>query len=323
MDVEMSNVLRAPFPAELIGKLPRVSCPDCRKAQSKVCPKHNKMKCSVCGSSISSEHVHLDFVGHADVTNRLILADPEWTWEPAALDENSFPRVGVSPDDKKYIMWINLTVGGVTRPGVGSVAKDTEDIQKELVSDALRNAAMRFGVALSLWSKGEHLEASVMSQIEDEAVKSESGGNVAVNVTAASVTDTTTGQNVAVNVETGEITRTTVKETEPLPEYHGEDDDADRGESAAPAEPTVVVATAGGVKMAGEKQITLMRELMNELEMVQTVRGQYVSKIAGRSVAKLSELTRTEGLAVVKQLLDDKRSVAEAAIVIDESFVDF
>jgi len=37
--------------------------------------------------------------------------------------------------------------------GVGSVRADKQDLDKELIGDFLRNASMRFGIALSLWSK--------------------------------------------------------------------------------------------------------------------------------------------------------------------------
>jgi hypothetical protein len=39
--------------------------------------------------------------------------------------------------------------------GVGSVRADKPDLDKELVGDFLRNASMRFGICLSLWSKSE------------------------------------------------------------------------------------------------------------------------------------------------------------------------
>jgi hypothetical protein len=91
----------------------------------------------------------LDYVGHAAVTDRLLEVDPQWNWEPFAVDEYGLPKL-----DAKGNLWIKLTVLGVTRPGVGDGPN-----MKELVSDALRNAAMRFGVALDLWSK-EELESS-------------------------------------------------------------------------------------------------------------------------------------------------------------------
>jgi hypothetical protein len=91
----------------------------------------------------------LDYVGHAAVTDRLLAVDPGWTWEPMATDENGLPAL-----DKAGNLWIRLTVCGVTRIGVGDGRS-----AKEIVGDALRNAAMRFGVALDLWSK-EELEHS-------------------------------------------------------------------------------------------------------------------------------------------------------------------
>jgi len=96
--------------------------------------------------------ISLDFVGHADITKQLIQADPQWSWEPVEI-ENGLPKYTVV--NGLAHMGGYLTVHGVTRFGVGSVAHNKPDIYKELVSDFLRNAAMRFGFALSLWSKAE------------------------------------------------------------------------------------------------------------------------------------------------------------------------
>ncbi len=53
-------------------------------------------------------------------------------------------------------MWIRLTIGSVTRLGYGDAGtKKGHDAVKEAIGDALRNAAMRFGVALALWAKGD------------------------------------------------------------------------------------------------------------------------------------------------------------------------
>ena len=53
-------------------------------------------------------------------------------------------------------MWITLTVCGQTRLGYGSAdGKSGGDAVKEIIGDALRNAAMRFGAALDLWHKGD------------------------------------------------------------------------------------------------------------------------------------------------------------------------
>jgi hypothetical protein len=91
----------------------------------------------------------LDYVGHAATTDRLLEVDPGWTWEPYALDDHGLPAL-----DKQGNLWIKLTVCGVTRPGVGD-----GKTAKELIGDAIRNAAMRFGVALDLWAK-EDLQAN-------------------------------------------------------------------------------------------------------------------------------------------------------------------
>ena len=87
----------------------------------------------------------LDYVGHAAVTDRLLTVDPHWSWEPVAWDEQGLPLY-----DRAGGLWIRLTVCGMTRLGYG----DGPD-PKQRIGDAIRNAAMRFGVALDLWTKGE------------------------------------------------------------------------------------------------------------------------------------------------------------------------
>ena len=50
------------------------------------------------------------------------------------------------------MLWIRLTVAGVTRIGYGHAeGKKGPDAVKETIGDSIRNAAMRFGVALDLW----------------------------------------------------------------------------------------------------------------------------------------------------------------------------
>jgi hypothetical protein len=90
----------------------------------------------------------LDYVGHAAVTDRLLTVDPHWSWEPMALDEHGLPAL-----DRAGNLWIKLTICGVTRIGVGDGKS-----AKECIGDAIRNAAMRFGVALDLWAKENLVE---------------------------------------------------------------------------------------------------------------------------------------------------------------------
>ena len=144
---EQALALRKPFPQESVGKLPkpvRSQDPD-------------KGKC-VAGSKYSADghycggyharSMHLDYVGHAATTDRLLTVDPDWSWEPFALTEDVLPAL-----DRGGNLWIRLTICGTTRIGVGDGKS-----AKECIGDAIRNAAMRFGVALDLWAKEDLVE---------------------------------------------------------------------------------------------------------------------------------------------------------------------
>lgn len=160
---EQQSALRAPFPAEEIGKLPRITCKDCRETRgSKVCSKHSKARCPGCGNYITGQHIHFDYVGHAELTDRLLAVDPEWTWEPAAWTETGEPVV--TKHEGNLVMWGRLTLCGVTRLGVGTAEAGKADAHKELIGDFLRNAGMRFGVALDLWRKSEKAEAEAVEE---------------------------------------------------------------------------------------------------------------------------------------------------------------
>lgn len=162
------ELLRQPVPAENIGKLPRVTCRDCSKNSCND-KTHRKEKCRECGAYVSNKHIHLDYVGHAETTDRLLEADLEWAWEPFALDDDGLPKF-----DQFGGLWIRMTVCGVTRVGYGSAEnggfKAKGDLVKEVIGDAIRNAAMRFGVALNLWAKTE-LHAAEHDEPEQEAPK--------------------------------------------------------------------------------------------------------------------------------------------------------
>lgn len=148
MTGEKSAALRKPFPDNVIGKLPRITCPACSKAHGRVCSEHNKTRCNTCNSTITTQHIHLDFVGHAEVTARLLEVDPLWTWEPMSVDSDD----GLPTFDRHGGLWIRLTILGVTRIGYGAAdGKTGPDAVKEIIGDGLRNGAMRFGVGLDLW----------------------------------------------------------------------------------------------------------------------------------------------------------------------------
>jgi len=106
--------------------------------------------------------VMLDFVGHAALTDRLLDADPMWSWEPMSLGEDGLPRF-----DANGGLWIKLTVCGMTRYGYGDPdGKKGPNAIKEAIGDALRNAGMRFGAALDLWHKGDLHEVEPVAPAE-------------------------------------------------------------------------------------------------------------------------------------------------------------
>jgi len=97
----------------------------------------------------------LDYMGHAAVTDVLLAHDPLWDWEAFSLDEHGLPLIVRDSNGHPRALWIRLTVHGHTRIGIGTCAASANDPFKELIGDALRNAAMRFGIGLSLWAKEE------------------------------------------------------------------------------------------------------------------------------------------------------------------------
>lgn len=141
-------LLRQPVPEHLISPLPKGT-----KAQNE-CPAHEKVTCKVCGGWHHPKVRHLDYVGHAAATHLLLDADPKWDWRPLAYDADGLPKF-----DDSGGLWIKLTVCGVSRLGYGHADRkahmDAGAREKEVIGDALRNAGMRFGLALELWSKAD------------------------------------------------------------------------------------------------------------------------------------------------------------------------
>jgi len=137
-------LLRAPFPEHQISKLPKPT-----KAQTDAVKADFKkgIRCKLCEQWHHPDVVHLDYVGHAALTYRLLDVDPHWYWEPYVAPGLPNPGNG---------MWIKLHVCGQSQIGYGHAdGKSGGDAIKEVIGDALRNAAMRFGAALDLWHKGE------------------------------------------------------------------------------------------------------------------------------------------------------------------------
>lgn len=145
--------LRVPFEKHQINVLPKPKAKDAQKGH-----------CKECGTWHGLPANHIDYVGHAAITDRLLDVDPEWSWEPLASDAEGLPKF-----DANGGLWIRLTVLGMTRIGYGDAqGKRGGDAVKEAIGDALRNASMRFGAALDLWHKGD-LHGTGESAVEEAA----------------------------------------------------------------------------------------------------------------------------------------------------------
>jgi hypothetical protein len=142
------KALREPFPETAISQLPK---PTKKQTDEVRANWQAGIRCTICGGWHHKDVIHLDYVGHAALTDRFLTVDPLWTWEPVSFGEDGQPIV-----DRDGGIWIRLTILGVTRLGYGDAGgKSGGDAMKERIGDALRNAGMRFGCALELWHKGD------------------------------------------------------------------------------------------------------------------------------------------------------------------------
>lgn len=151
MKPEQVAALRKPFPAERIQSLPQGG-------------------------------TKLDYVSHAWVTDRLLEVDPEWSWKPVAFGADGLPLF-----DANGGLWIELTVCGVTRLGYGEPqGRDKYDQVKGAIGNAIRTAAMRFGVALDLWAR-ENTSAvkPVVKAATKPKVKTEPAANPSFEIESA------------------------------------------------------------------------------------------------------------------------------------------
>ena len=114
--------------------------------------------------TIPRNGINLAYVSHADITKILIEVDPAWSWQPIEW-VNGRPAINV--ENGTATMWGTLTLLGKSMLGVGSVRADKQDLDKELVGDFLRNAAMRFGIALSLWSKQDWSDNTTITSLPE------------------------------------------------------------------------------------------------------------------------------------------------------------
>lgn len=264
--------LQEEVPARLIGKLPKVTCPDCRKKENKgACAKHAKRRCGECGGWLTSEHTHLDYVGHAETTSKLLEVDPLWNWEPLAFGDDGLPVF-----DANGGLWIRLTVCGVTRLGYGTADnangfKAVGDIKKEIIGDAIRNAAMRYGWALNLWAKADIHERQEQGGQDAEAPKRQRS-------------------------QSNSVQRS--KPTEPAGEWNGE---------TAPQQRPVDQPASRAQLNALAAVLAKKRGNLSRPERLGAV-----AKLVGRALASSADLTKREASRVIDLLNDEPDHAAPA-----------
>jgi hypothetical protein len=232
--------------------------------------------------TIPRNGINLAYVSHADITKILIEVDPAWSWQPIEW-VNGRPAINV--ENGTATMWGTLTLLGKPMLGVGSVRADKQDLDKELVGDFLRNAAMRFGIALSLWSKQDWSDNTTITSLP------------AVQAKRAEEAKPYVGNHPAKGMPSPKVVREFVQDNEPTPD--------EVAEIAAQFNATIVenitpikAATSGG--KASEKQKGLISKLAKE-----KVNGDCVplmQQLFNKSA--VGELTSKEASGLIKQLME-------------------
>ena len=138
----------------------------------------------------------LDFIGHADITRILIEIDPNWRLVPIAW-ENGRPACNIVND--MATMWFELTLLGTARLAIGTAKANSQDCDKILYGDALRNGAMRFGIGLNLWTKQEwsDLDHNPTPKPAAKAPARTTGGNAQPEATPSDLDSPLTEDQIA------------------------------------------------------------------------------------------------------------------------------
>ena len=232
--------------------------------------------------TIPRNGINLAYVSHADITKILIEIDPLWSWNPVEW-VNGRPAINV--ENGTATMWATLTLLGKSMLGVGSVRADKQDLDKELIGDFLRNAAMRFGIALSLWSKQDWSDNTTITSLP------------AVQAKRAEEAKPYVGNHPAKGVPSPKVVREFMQDSEPTPD--------EVAEIAAQFNATIVenitpikAASSGG--KASEKQKGLISKLAKE-----KVNGDCVPLMQQLfNKAAVGDLTSKEASGLIKQLME-------------------
>lgn len=196
--------------------------------------------------TIPRNGINLAYVSHADITKILIEVDPAWSWQPIEW-VNGRPAINV--ENGTATMWGTLTLLGKPMLGVGSVRADKQDLDKELVGDFLRNAAMRFGIALSLWSKQDWSDNTTITSLP------------AVQAKRAEEAKPYVGNHPAKGVPSPKVVRDFVQDNEPTPDEVAEI--AAQFNATIVENITPIKAASSGAK-ASDKQKGLISKLAKE-----------------------------------------------------------
>lgn len=278
--------LRKPFAKETVGILPKPFKRDSPKG-----------KCPECGKWHGLPAAHLDYVGHAAVTDRLneVVGPDGWGWEPFATDELGLPLF-----DRKGNLWIKLTVNGVTKLGVGDGPSE-----KEIIGDAIRNGAMRFGIALDLWSK-EELESNIVApQLKNQKPST-------ANPDAGKAAEITDEQRTTIHALISELNlaRPAVLETTALVISR----DVESSDDLTTAEADKVIAKLEGMKKsAGESAASLQQKatifkMLTKLGFDKTSAVTALSTIYG--VPDSAHMTSATATELIKSLMDELSNMA-------------
>jgi len=272
--------------------------------------------------------IQLDFVGHADVTKMLIEIDPEWTWEPCGYTEDGLPAYRVENGMAHMAGW--LTLCGVRRLGIGSVMHNKPDLLKELVSDFIRNAAMRFGVCLSLWTKQEWEDVAPSAPSKPALVKDADPLVSKDNIERFKKACADAGLQVDQVAQNAGVDLNGLRESDmpalrasfkdlkefastPEPGFGSTDEavaaviDLFAGEEV---QPSIDNHPAGGAKpqikdpggVPSPKQLGLIRSLGRGKELGNDDLIQAVSAFIGRDITKLDDLTKGEASTAIEAL---------------------
>lgn len=147
--------LTTPFDLDEIEKLPKqIKAGDDVRGRCEAPQNGGASPYSADGHHCGGWHarsVHIDYVGHATITLRVLEVDPLYYLDVIERNEQGLPGIRTGGT------FARLTILGMTREGFGDASgKSGPNAVKETIGDALRNAAMRFGVGTYLWSKADY-----------------------------------------------------------------------------------------------------------------------------------------------------------------------